>query len=548
MGRESLKKSTILIVDDNQNNIEVLEELLVFEGYENIVSLTDSRDTIQKFKETQPDLVLLDLMMPYLDGFEIMRLLRNNLAEGAIVPILVLTADASDESKKKALNTGATDFLAKPFDLNEVILRVKNLLQISSLNKQLRNQNTILEEKVKERTKELEQQNIELKVAWQKAEASNRLKTAFINNISHEIRTPLNGIVGFSQMISDGDLPEESKKEIVQSINQSSERLINTVTAFMDISLIHSGNMETAIAEVSPNLLINEAIERFRPLAEKKKLEIRDTSELTAEFSFIQSDEVILQKILFYLTDNAVKFTARGTIELGFTLQNEFVQFYIKDTGVGISETGKKEIFKSFTQENFGFSREHEGNGLGLAIAKGLLNLLGGEIEFESIKGEGTSFYFTVPVKQNNISEDNITSEKFEANKQVRHILIVEDDEINYRLIESLLRNENIKFTHAKNGKEAVTQCERENNFDVVLMDLKLPEMDGFEATLAIREKNKDLPIIAITAYSSAEDRQKALNSGCDEFIIKPIKKSILFQKLEKYGLISGHSQGSYKH
>ena len=535
MGRELLKTSNILIVDDNQNNIEVLEELLELEGYENVTSITDSRDTIQKFKETDPDLVLLDLMMPYLDGFEIMRLLRNNLSEGAIVPILVLTADASDESKKKALNAGATDFLAKPFDLNEVILRVRNLLQISSLNKQLRQQNTILEEKVKERTEELEQQNIELKVAWQKAEASNRLKTAFINNISHEIRTPLNGIVGFSQMISERDLPEENKKEIIQSINESSERLINTVTAFMDISLIHSGNMEKVIAEVSPDLLVNEAVERFRPLATKKNLTISETTEITDEFNFIQSDEVMLQKILFYLTDNAIKFTKEGAIELGYTLQNENVQFYIKDTGVGISEHGKKEIFESFAQENFGFNREHEGNGLGLAIAKGLLDLLGGEIDFESKKDEGTTFYFSVPIEHNNESAKSINTDKNDLNGRVRNVLIVEDDYINYRLIESLLRNENIKLTHAKNGNEAISACEHENNFDAVLMDLKLPELDGFQATKAIKEKNKDLPIIAITAYSSAEDRLKALDAGCDEFIIKPIKKSILFQKLEKY-------------
>ncbi|MEI6276849.1 MAG: response regulator, partial [Prolixibacteraceae bacterium] len=205
----SLKKANILIVDDQDANIDVLEGFLEMQGFENIKTTTDPRLVVSLFESYQPDIILLDLSMPYLNGFEVMELLRKLLKGNTILPILVLTADVTNETKIRALSGGANDFLTKPFDLLEVGLRIRNLLHSSYLQQQLLSHNAILDEKVMERTRELVEKNFELIAAKEKAEESDRLKTSFINNISHEIRTPLNGIVGFGQILMEPDLMDE---------------------------------------------------------------------------------------------------------------------------------------------------------------------------------------------------------------------------------------------------------------------------------------------------------------------------------------------------
>ncbi len=535
MNREFLKKSKILIVDDNEANIDVLKGLLEFEGYESVISTTDSRTVVQLCSGNSPDLILLDLMMPYLNGFEIMELLSKKLPNDYYLPILVLTADASDETKKKALANGATDFLAKPFDLVEVALRVENLLYISFLNKQLLNQNNILDAKVKERTKELELQNTELKLAWEKADAGDKLKTAFINNISHEIRTPLNGIIGFSQLITELELSEKERFGYLQFINESSERLINTVTNFLDISLLTSGNVELNLGETSPDSILGEVYEKLVPFSNKKGIGFEmemDPEVLTP----IVTDEVLLYKIIFQIAENAIKFTNTGSVKLSCKRENNSVVYFIQDTGVGIADENKDQIFNIFFQEQTGHTRNFEGSGLGLSIAKGMIDLLGGKIGFESVKGEGTMFYVSVPCSdvegENNCTEDNLQ----DLNNKTRHkILVVEDDEVNCHYLRVLLSPVNFELVWATNGFEAVELIEKNPEIKIVLMDLKLPLMDGYEATQKIKAINNKLPVIAVTAYSESDDRKKAAKAGCDEFVIKPIQKSVLFEKLRKY-------------
>ena len=534
MTTDYLKKSKILIVDDTRANIDVLDSLLTMEGYENLQATADPRDVLEIYLKFEPDLILLDLNMPFMSGFEVMEQLRQVLNDQVYLPILVLTADASDATKKRALSAGASDFLSKPFDLVEVSLRIKNLLFTNFLYTQVRNQKDILEEKVKERTKELECKNKELKTAWEKAEVANRLKHAFLNNISHEIRTPLNGIIGFGHLLSDQNIGFDEKMEYLDFMKESSNRLINTVTSFLDVSILNSGNMELIMTTVQPEIVLLETYDKFLSICLKKKINLElSTAKLPSDFAFI-SDENILRKILDNLIDNAIKFTAKGKIEVGCDIINDVIRFSVKDTGVGISSEFSNRIFRSFNQENEDITRPYEGLGLGLSISKGLVELLGGTIGYNSEPGKGTEFYFTLPARIDTTAHTSENNDVFCEGRKNK-ILIVEDDETNYFLLYFYLTNYKVELFHAHNGMEAIQFFKANTDFDIVLMDLKLPDIDGFQVTQQIKLLNSTIPVIAVSSYSGIVERQQALHAGCNDYIVKPVSKTVLFDKLSKY-------------
>jgi signal transduction histidine kinase len=376
----SLKNANILIVDDQEANIDVLEGLLEMQGYTSIKTTTDPRDVLHLFASFDPDLILLDLSMPYLTGFEIMDQLKLSITANTYLPILVLTADVTSEAKRRALSVGASDFVTKPFDLIEVGLRIRNLLYTSYLQQQLQNQNLILEDKVKERTYELEKQNIELIAAKEKAEASDRLKSHFINNISHEIRTPLNGILGFGQILTDPDLSPEEKEKYSEMLNSSSSRLVNTVTNFMDIALVTSGNQKIFKKEILPEIQMRSVVAKFTNSCEAKNLILSLQLPPDSNQISVFTDGKLFYKILCQLVDNAVKFTQAGSIILGYEKNGNKLHFFVKDTGIGISSTNKMKVFDSFIQEDSESTRRYEGSGLGLAIAKKFVEILDGKI------------------------------------------------------------------------------------------------------------------------------------------------------------------------
>ena len=392
----TFKNANILIVDDKEANIDVLAGLLEMQGYINIKSTTDSRLAVSMFKSFNPDLILLDLMMPYLSGYEVMEQLKEVIPHNTYLPILVLTADITTEAKQRALLDGAKDFLAKPFDLIEVGLRIDNLLFARHLYQQLQNQNQILEEKVRERTIQLEKINIDLIAARDKAEASDRLKTAFLNNISHEIRTPLNGILGIYQVLTYPELSQKDKEEYYTHLESSSNRLIKTITDYMDMALLVSGNMEVNESVFAPDSILNEIYSNFRPSCEKKHLTFT-LNPIPSGGLKIKTDPDLLQKAISHLIDNAIKFTNEGTVTFGFVQKGSELEFFVEDTGVGIDETAHTVIFEHFAQENLSTTRGHEGSGLGLSIAKKIIELLGGQIRLRSVKGEGSTFYITIP-------------------------------------------------------------------------------------------------------------------------------------------------------
>ena len=389
-----------------------------------------------------------------------------------------------------------------------------------------------------------------LEEALIKAESGNSLKTAFMNNISHEIRTPLNAIIGFSNLIILPEINNDEKVQYFSHLEESSHRLLGTITNYMDISLIASGNMEVRRNSINLRLLFLQLFAQFKPMCDNKNLVLHLEIPDKTECNLINSDEDLLRKIMTHLLNNAIKFTSKGEIFFGYsrkqldledsTVPSERkteIEFYVKDTGIGIKPEAVTLIFESFKQEEFSYNRGFEGSGLGLSIAQGLVQLLGGEIGLKSVKGSGSDFSFSLPF--NGIPVVTSPKEKV-YNPPLRDkpvILIAEDDESNLFYLQALLNKKHVSVISAINGKQAVDQCREHPEISLVLMDIKMPVMNGLQATSEIKTFRKELAIIACTAFGMSGDEKNALNAGCDDYLTKPISRSTLINKLKKYGV-----------
>ena len=374
-----------------------------------------------------------------------------------------------------------------------------------------------------------------LEKAKEKAQESDKLKTAFINNISHEIRTPLNGILGFGGLLAETDPSPEEKKEMLAIVQQSGKRLMNTMKDYMDMAQIVSGTMEVQKKEFLLQPFFEEVIEETRQLSAAKKIDFKTDCQIKADLS-LDSDPELIRKTLHILLDNALKFTDKGGISCGYKAKENFVEFFVQDTGKGIAPKKLDVIFSMFTQEDPSDTRAHEGSGLGLSIASGLVKLLGGTIAAASETGKGSTFTFTVPYTASELLEK--APPKEEKNTAVEGkplVLLAEDEESNYLYMEVVLKKAGYDYLLAKNGEEAVDFCKQHPDITLVLMDIKMPVMNGLEATKRIREFRHELPIIATTAYAQTGDEQRFLAAGCDGYLPKPIKKEKLLALFQKY-------------
>ncbi len=371
---------------------------------------------------------------------------------------------------------------------------------------------------------------IKLKKAKEKAEESDRLKTEFINNMSHEIRTPMNGILGFSDFLSEPGLTDEKRRQYVNIIKSSGNQLMRTIDDILEISRLGTKQVQVAETQICLNGLLLEHFSIFDIKAKESKIPLYLQKGLSDKDSTIFTDETKLNKILSNLLENALKFTNKGFVEFGYILKTENeLEIYVKDTGVGIKPENLKNIFNRFSQEEKKISRKVGGLGLGLSIAKENAKLLGGNITVESQKGEGAKFILTIPYKPANV--------KNKLPENLHTILIAEDEEVNFLYLSALLETYDLPLNilHAKHGKEAVEKCKENRKINLVFMDMKMPIMSGFEATGQIKEIYKDLPVIAQTAYSTKEDKEKAISAGCDDFISKPINKDMIDKIINKF-------------
>lgn len=369
---------------------------------------------------------------------------------------------------------------------------------------------------------------IELTKAKEKAEESDRLKTEFINNMSHEIRTPMNGILGFTELVSKENLSSEKRKHFINIIQNSGKQLMRVIDDILEISKLGTKQVKVHEHIICLNNVLLEHFSVFDIKAKENKTPLYLKKGLSDIESTIVTDETKLNKILSNLLENALKFTHHGYIELGYTMKNEELNIYVKDSGIGISPEKLEIVFERFSQEEKDLSKNVGGLGLGLSIAKENAELLGGKITLDSKKGLGSTFVLTIPYKPA-YSKDKKSTANNDLEKEkpyVNNILVAEDEEINYLFIETLLEDEinlNCRVIHAKHGKEAVDICKENHDIDIVLMDLKMPIMNGFDATVEIKKINPNVPIIAVSAYTSIQDKEKAFRAGCNDFISKPI-------------------------
>jgi len=392
---------------------------------------------------------------------------------------------------------------------------------------------------LKEKNKELNQLNNDLIKAKDHAEESDRLKSSFLANMSHEIRTPMNGILGFAELLKELKLSGEEQQEYIGIIEKSGARMLNIINDIMSISKVESGQMDVRLSETDINEKIEYIYTFFKPEADKKGLKLSYKTTLTANEAVINTDKEKIYAIMTNLVKNALKFTREGAIEFGYEKKGRYLEFFVRDTGIGILPEKRGIIFERFRQVSESYNRDFEGAGLGLPISKAYVELLGGKIRVESKYGKGSVFYFTLPYLFE--AEEKIVIQKIvpEIQEKIKinnlKILIVEDDEISEMLLSIALIPFRKEILKVKTGVEAIEACRRRPDIDLIMMDIQLPVMDGYEATRQIRQFNKDVIIITQTAFALSGDRVKALKAGCNDYISKPINKTLLSEMIKMH-------------
>ena len=423
----------------------------------------------------------------------------------------------------------------------------KHEFELNGLNKELAIQN----EEYLSINEELQQTNEVLAEAKKKAEESDRLKSAFLANMSHEIRTPMNGILGFADLLKEPELTGEAQQKYVNIIQRSGERMLNIINDLISISKIESGQMELILSETNINEVIDYLFTFFKQETDIKGLQLSVKNTLPLKESEIITDKEKLYAILTNLIKNAIKYTNRGSIEFGYILKGDEIEFFVKDSGIGIPEDKLESVFERFVQVDHSMSSNYEGAGLGLAITKSYVEMLGGKIWIKSGGNiSGSVFYFTIPYRKKHKKIEKIEKEIIyqKNNNPMKDltILIVEDEESSDLYLTELLKDKCKALLHASNGEEAVIICRENHNVDLVLLDIKMPVMDGYKAAGLIKKINKNIIIIAQTAYALTGDREKALAAGCDEYLSKPIKKADLMKILQE--VRKGQNNSSLQH
>ncbi|PKP02507.1 MAG: hypothetical protein CVU14_03340 [Bacteroidetes bacterium HGW-Bacteroidetes-9] len=400
----------------------------------------------------------------------------------------------------------------------------------------VKNQNGVITHfvAVKEDITEKKQFIADLKVAKEKAEESDRLKTAFLQNISHEIRTPLNGILGFSELLVQDWTTPEDRIEYNEAIQISGKRLVEIISNVLDISIIETGQIILNPESFKLNSLIIDLYNFYRNQALIKGLQFNYDLENRDENFTITADPVRINQIMTNLLNNALKYTKTGAVSFGYSIGDGEIIFRVSDTGIGIDAVHHNRIFTRFFQAENSSARNYEGAGLGLSISHGLVIAMGGKIWFESESGKGTTFFFSIPVRD--LVKPIVENQPHNLTVPTNDIiLIADDDDTSYLLLMTTLKRRKVGIMRAENGIDAVELVKKHENIRLVLMDVKMPGMDGFEATRIIKSLKPDLPVIIQTAYAFSEDHDSAFKYGCDDYLSKPIATEKLYQLFDNY-------------
>jgi PAS domain S-box-containing protein len=412
----------------------------------------------------------------------------------------------------------------------DVTEMIKTRIELERSEQQLKEQNHEYEAL----NEELKQTNEELYKAKERAEESDRLKSAFLANMSHEIRTPMNGMIGFIDLLKGEDATPDKKKHFIDVIQVSCYRLLNVVNDIIDISKIETGQVKVNMGETDIDEVLQELYEFFKPNAQKNNIGFYLHFEDRAKALPIMTDKVKLTQVLNNLLSNAIKFTSEGQVRFGYRIMGKWVEFFVEDTGMGIPEDQHEIVFDRFQQARQEDNLKFGGTGLGLAIAKAYVEIIGGKIGVGSKPGKGSVFKFTIPYHPVSNKTGNVPHKQVEFSSNGITALVIEDEAINLLLLEEILGELNIKVLHAHNGKETLEVLKKRPKVDIVLLDIKLPDICGYELAKEINKFLPGVPIVAQTAYALEGDRCKALQAGCTDYVPKPLDRKKLIEIIAK--------------
>jgi signal transduction histidine kinase len=519
-------KYLILIVDDENANLAVLNRIL-YPDY-SIGAVKNGVQAMHYIKNTKPDLVLLDIMMPDMDGFEVLSEMKAS-PETEGIPVIFITGLSSADDEEKGFSLGAADYITKPFKSLAVKTRVATHLR----NAQRINMELL---EAKERAEK----------ALVQAEYYNKAKSNFLSRMSHEMRTPLNAIMGMIGLVRNTE-DSTRRNECLEKADESSRRLLEIINNVLDMAQLDTGKFTLKPNEFSLHEMIDKIFNIVSPRVKAKSqgFSIKISEDIP---DLIFADEERLKEVLLHLISNAIKFTPeKGSISVSAQLaedgeENCTLQFEVTDTGKGMGKEHLERLFSAFEQADNSITREYGGTGLGTALAKNIVELMGGQIRAESRLGQGSRFIFTVIVKKVKTGDGISAGEGGPLDLSGKHLLIVDDVDINREILLTLLEDSGAMLSSAENGAEAI-RIFSERGCDLILMDIHMPDMDGIEASRQIRRIeeehaeslcSKHVPIIAVSADAGSDVRRRCIDEGMNDHITKPVDFDVLFETVKK--------------
>ncbi|MCK9206074.1 MAG: response regulator [Salinivirgaceae bacterium] len=417
-------------------------------------------------------------------------------------------------------------------DITEQYLAEESLRKQKELLFEQNQEYLALNEELNESNQKIQKINQELVAAKDKALGSDRLKSAFLANMSHEIRTPMNGIIGFSGLLKDTSISTEEREQFINIINESSLRLLRIVNDVLDISKIETGQIELTFVRSNLNQLLQELLLFYQRMVQEKGLELRIVQSLPDDHVWMETDKNKLYQVLDNLVNNAIKYTQQGHVSVGYQKTEKGFRFYVEDTGIGIEDQHKEFIFQRFYQGVDQKDAAHGGTGLGLSIAKAYVDILGGVIKVDSEFGKGACFSFEIPNQKKKLEHADPADEF--GFKTPKTILIVDDEELYAQYLTRILYSPSIKLVHVTSGNQALQFIDEHTAPDLVLMDLRLPDMSGFEVTTQIKKRNGAIPVVAITGFDVADYKARHVSMGFNDFLTKPMNPQDLIQTIKK--------------
>ncbi len=378
---------------------------------------------------------------------------------------------------------------------------------------------------------------------YKKARTADKLKSAFLANMSHEIRTPLNAIVGFSNLLADGTIKEEEREQYISIINNSNETLLQLIDDILDVSMIEAEQVKVNEESFAVNELMQNLEKTYlQILKEKKNKNIQLVLNIPDDFYRITSDPVRINQVMVNLLNNAIKFTEKGTVEFGFSKDGDYLKFFVQDTGIGIKEENLDHLFSRFFKIEEDNRKIYRGTGIGLYLSKKIVEILGGTIHVRSVFGKGSVFYFFIPAKDLTIEPPSVSYRKsrfvhkpVSNHNKTNTILVVEDDISSLAYFDKILTEMNYQVLGATGGQEGISLFREHEEISLVLLDIRLPGISGFEILKEMRKIRRNIPIIAQTAFAMEKDKQKCMEAGFDGYISKPVKKETLAKILESF-------------